>query len=142
MSDTSDIDRLEEVFPGLTDLDESQATESLQTLLNRVERQAVGWRPSPGDKVGGILRDIEDSESGEFGSYPILIIETPSGRLVSVHGFHTVLRNLIERKYKRGTLRPGDEVAILYRGQEGEKTGTRDVPHMYNMVVNRPDRRA
>ena len=128
----------EDPFPGVTQLDEDYSSETMRSLFTQLDRDVVGWRPEPGDRIGGTLKDIEDSEQGEFGSYPILIIETPSGRLVGIHAFHTVLKNAIERRYKRGTLRRGDEIAILYQGQIGEKTGTRDIPHMYKIAVNRP----
>jgi hypothetical protein len=139
VSETSDIpQQLSDAFPGIEEDDSFVKTpEALQALYTQVDRDVLGWRPEPGDKVGGILRDIEDSEEGEFGSYPILIIETPSGRLVGVHAFHTVLRNAIERKYKRGTLRVGDNVAVLYQGQTGEKRGTKDAPHMYRLASSR-----
>ena len=116
MTDTSD---LEDAFPGLSDVDKEQASEELLNLLTQVERDVEAWRPEPGDSVYGTFRDIDDSSEGDFGSYPILTIETPSGRLVSVHAFHTVLRRNIERKLNRGILKIGDEIAIQYRGPSG-----------------------
>lgn len=137
MSDTSDLQPLEDAFPGIQEVPE-EYSESLQRLFTQAERDVVGWRPEPGDKIGGVLRDIEDSEAGEYGSYPILVIETPSGRLVGVHAFHTILRNAIERKYKRGTLKIGDEVVVVYLGQVGEKRGAKDPAHVYRLASHRP----
>ena len=134
MSDQS----LEEAFPGLTDIDKEQASESILNLITQVERDVTAWRPEPGDSVYGVFRDIDDSSEGDFGSYPILIIESTSGRLVAVHAFHTVLRRNIERKLNRGILRIGDEIAIQYRGPVGEGKGGKNPAEMYRVAVHRP----
>lgn len=138
MTDTSDQERLEQAFPGIEDLDYANATEGMRDLLGQVELDVVGWRPEPGAKVFGTVKDIADSEEGEFGSYPIIVIQTPSGTLVGVHAFHTVLKNDVERKIKRGTLKIGSEIAIQYRGQ-GEAKGTRNAPEMYRVAVRNPE---
>lgn len=136
MSDTSD---LEAAFPGLSDIDKEQASEGMLNLLSQVERDVTAWRPEPGESVYGTFRDIDDSSEGEFGSYPILIIESPSGRLVSVHAFHTVLRRNIERKLERGILEIGDEIAIQYRGPSSEGKGGKNPAEMYRVAVRRPE---
>lgn len=138
MSDTSDMQSLEDAFPGLTDVDKERASEELLGLLAQVEKDVTAWRPEPGDSVYGTFRDVDESSEGDFGSYPILTIETPSGRLVSVHAFHTVLRRNIERKLSRGILKIGDEIAIQYRGTTGEGKGGKNAPEMYRVAVRRP----
>jgi hypothetical protein len=139
---------VERAFPGTTeepglvkeqDLEYGTASDSLKKLFDNVIKDVHSWRPEPGDVIGGMLIDISDSTEGEFGSYVILTIETPSGRLVSVHCFHTVLRREIERKLERGTLRVGDEIAIMYVG-EGEAQGSRSAANLYRVVVNRPQK--
>ena len=119
------------------DADIQLASESLQKLFDLVDRDVIAWRPMVGDKVGGTLRDISESSEGEFGKYLILMVETPSGRLVNVHCFHTVLRNEVERKIKRGYLATGDEIAIAYLGEKPSSSGRSDV-HMYRVVSHRP----
>ena len=131
-------DSLEDAFPGLTDIDREQANDDLLNLLNQVERDVTAWRPEAGDSVFGVFRDIDDSSEGDFGSYPILIIETPSSRLIAVHAFHTVLRRNIERKLTRGVLKIGDEIAIQYRGPVGEGKGGKNPAEMYRVAVHRP----
>lgn len=138
MSDTSDLQPLEDAFPGLQELDREQASPELLGLLSQVERDVTAWRPEPGDSVYGTLRDIEDSSEGDFGSYPIIIIETPSAKLVSVHAFHTILRRNLERKMNRGILKIGDEIAIQYRGVSGEGKGGKNPAEMYRVAVRRP----
>jgi hypothetical protein len=117
--------------------DYGMADEDMRKLFDLVERDVIAWRPQPGDKVGGYLRDLTDSEEGEYGTYPIITIETPNGRMVAIHCFHRTLRKAIETKLRRGTLKNGDRIAIMYVGL-GEKKGTRDAPNLYRVVVGRP----
>jgi hypothetical protein len=138
LSEVSDAQKLEDTFPGLSDIDREQASEGLLNLLTQVERDVEAWRPEPGDSVYGIFRDVDDSSEGDYGSYPILIIESPSGRLISVHAFHTVLRRNVERKMSRGILKIGDEIAIQYRGAASEGKGGKNPAEMYRVAVRRP----
>lgn len=117
----------------LEDLDFDNASPEMKRLLTQVDRDVHGWKPQPGDKVFGTLVDITDSEGGQYGQYVILTLETPSGNLVGIHCFHTVLRNIVERKLARNSLQTGDEVAIAFRGQ---KPGTDT--YMYRFANRRP----
>ena len=83
----------------------TNASESLQKLLDLVEKDVIAWRPEAGDIVAGTLRDVSESNEGDFGSYIILLVETPTGKLVQVHCFHTVLRRDIDRRLQKGTLK-------------------------------------
>jgi hypothetical protein len=135
MDEETAVQSINDAFGNTVDL--GNASGELERLLNQVEKEVVAWRPNPGDKVGGILRDISDSSEGDYGSYPILQIETPSGLLVAVHCFHTVLRNEVQRKVEKGTLQVGDQIAILYVGQ-GIAQGSKNAPEMYRIAVSRP----
>jgi hypothetical protein len=116
----------------------ANASEGLQKLLELVQKDVIAWRPEAGDVVAGVLRDVSESSEGDFGSYIILLIETPTGKLVQVHCFHTVLRRDIERRLQRGTLKTGDEIAIMYVG-ESERAGKgKSAANLYHVVVNRP----
>ena len=128
---------LEAAFPGI-ELEKEQASDELLALLTQVERDTKSWRPEPGDSVYGTLRDIDESSEGDFGAYPIYVIETPTGQLVSVHAFHTVLRKNLEKKVARGILRIGDEIAIRYVGAFGEAKGGKNPAEMYRVAVRRP----
>lgn len=139
MTEASDVERLEQAFPGLQDLDYSNATEGMKGLLDQVELDVKGWRPEPGDKVWGTVVDITDSDEGDFGPHPIVVIQTPSGALVGVHAFHQILRNDVERKIKRGTLKIGTEIAIQYRGPQGEGKGGKNPAEMYRVAVRNPE---
>lgn len=118
--------------------DVTASTESLSKLLEMVDKDVIAWRPEAGDMVAGTLRDISDSSENEFGSYVILMIETPTGKLVNVHCFHTVLRRDIERRLQRGTLKTGDEIAIKYIGEAEKSDKGKSAANLYRVVVNRP----
>ena len=111
------------------------SSESLKRLQSLVERETTAWQPNDGDVIVGTLRDVTDSAEGDYGSYPIVLIETEDKQLVTVHAFHTILRREIERKLQRGTLKLGDEIAILYVGKLPGKGG-REPANNYRVAVN------
>lgn len=123
---------------GDADMEYGTAPESLRKLLDLVQKDVVAWRPEPGDVVAGTLRDVSESMEGDFGSYIILLLETPTGKLVQVHCFHTVLRRDIERRLQRGTLKTGDEIAIMYIGEADRAGKGKSAANLYRVVVNRP----
>jgi hypothetical protein len=135
MDEETAVQSIEDAFGAPVDM--GNPSGELERLIEQVEKEVVAWRPNPGDKVFGILRDITDSSEGDFGSYPILQIETPNGILVGVHCFHTILRNEVTRKVAKGTLQLGDQIAILYVGQ-GVAQGGKNAPEMYRIAVARP----
>lgn len=134
----SEADAFESVQAAFGGEDVSASSESLSKLLDMVDKDVIAWRPEAGDVVAGTLRDVSDSSENEFGSYVILMIETPTGKLVNVHCFHTVLRRDIERRLQRGTLKTGDEIAIKYIGESDRADKGKNAPNLYRVVVNRP----
>lgn len=142
MSETEATEAVQDAFGNVdvafTGEDSESASESLQKLLEMVDKDVIAWRPEAGDMVAGTLRDISDSSENEFGSYVILMIETPTGKLVNVHCFHTVLRRDIERRLQRGTLKTGDEIAIKYIGKAEKADKGKSAAELYRVVVNRP----
>lgn len=115
------------------DLDWQNADPELKRLLDQVDLDVVGWLPKPGDKIYGTVSDLTTGTS-DYGEYPLIIISTPSGRLVGVHAFHQVLRNEIEKKIEQGRLNIGDQIAVAYKG-EGEAKGGNSAPHMYRVAI-------
>lgn len=77
-----------------------------------------GWRPEVGDVVIGTIDEVTTG-NGDFGEYPLLIIEKADGEFIAVHAFHSVLRNEIE------SLQPseGDEIGVKYLGKKEPKGG-------------------
>lgn len=93
------------------------------------ENEFQSWKPDPGDEIVGKLLEVERSRENEYGTYPILHLDTGAGGEVSVHAFHQVLRSGIARK------RPkiGDELTIKYLGTaKGSGAGARSY-HNYRV---------
>ena len=86
------------------------------------------WRPKVGDCLIGTVVST-DERDGEYGTYPIVTVETRDGKRLAVHAFHTVARGELAR------LRPkvGDEIGIKYHGKDAERGYER-----YTMRVDRP----
>ena len=109
---------------------------TLEELLAQVDQDVKGWLPKDGDKIAGTVVDVTDGTS-DYGTYPLLTIQTPSGKLVGVHCFHQVLRNDIERKIEKGKLAEGWNIAIAYKG-EGAASEGKNAPHMYRVATRPP----
>lgn len=81
---------------------------------------APAWRPEPGDKLIGTVTRLSTAQS-DYGPYPVLTIRQDDGENLSVHAFHTALRNQLVRQ------RPdlGQPIGILYAGLNPGKPGGR-----------------
>jgi hypothetical protein len=86
-----------------------------RTLADRLDSDAEAWRPEPGDRVIGTVIDV-DSRTSEFGTYPIVVIETDDGNEISIHGFHTVLKN----EFARRPPQPGERIGVKYLGKNAK----------------------
>lgn len=84
-------------------------TRSIEDRLN--SESAPGWRPEPGEQLVGTIVEIGTAH-GDYGEYPLLVVERTDGTDVSVHAFHTVLKS--ELASKRPT--EGDVIGIKYLG--------------------------
>jgi hypothetical protein len=84
----------------------------MASVYDRLDRDAEAWKPEPGDKLVGTVVEI-DERTSDYGSYPLLIVETDDGVEHAVHAFHTVLRNELARKRPR----TGDTIGLAYRGK-------------------------
>ena len=86
------------------------------------------WRPKQGEFLIGKVVSLDDRD-GEYGSYPIVTVETKDGRRLAFHAFHTVARGELAR------LRPkiGDDLGVKYHGKDAERGYER-----YTMRVDRP----
>lgn len=116
------------------DLDHGMASKDLLDLFDQVNQDVMAWRPQDGNpQIGGTVTDISEAGS-DFGTYPLLTIRTPSGKYVTVHAFHTVLQNELNRRIASGRLKVGDTIAIAYKG-EGEAKAGRTAPEMYRVAV-------
>lgn len=100
-------------------------------LENAVEYQFTGWQPEPGSLVVGQVAYVSEGE-GNWGPYPMLAVITRDGEGVMIHGFHTVLRNELERQDPQ----TGDRIAVKYMGTKPSKKEGQDPTHIYNVVVD------
>lgn len=128
----------EESLPGVnSDLDRQMATGDMQELVSQLDRDAKGWNPDSDPVIFGKVLEITESNEGEFGAYPIIMIETPSGRLINIHCFHTILQNEVQRRMDRGSLTEGSLIAVSYEGRL-ESKGGREPGYNYKLRVKRP----
>jgi hypothetical protein len=81
------------------------------TAASAVERKiqlrtAPAWRPLPGTTMlNPTVVGVRRGDGGQYGPYPILVVETPAGEVWAIHAFHTLLRNqLTELRPTPGTL--------------------------------------
>lgn len=73
---------------------------------------AEAWRPSPGDKLVGVVVDIS-ARDGSFGRYPIVTVRTAEGEELAIHAFHEVLAGELARIAPK----VGDEIGVKYQGK-------------------------
>lgn len=113
-----------------------EAEAGFEDLLGQVDKDVKGWLPKSGDKLFGKVLEI-DTANGDFGEYPLITVETPSGKLVGLHCFHQVLRNEVTKKINNGRLAIGWDIAVMYKG-EGEAKGGNAAPNMYRVATRPP----
>ena len=87
-------------------------------LARKASTSAEGWKPEKGEVIVGTVIDVEFF-TGEYGTYPIITVETTDGQEVNIHGFHTVLKNEIVKKRPQA----GDKIAVAYHGKKEGKRG-------------------
>lgn len=99
----------------------------MSSITDRLNKEQTGWRPSPDDVVEGTVVEV-DERTGEYGSYPVVVLEVGDGAEVAVHGFHCVLKNELAK------LRPavGDRLAVKYLGKPDGKSY-----ELYKVVIER-----
>lgn len=109
----------------------SDAFERLEALL---EHDAEGWRPEPGERLVGTVRDVAKASNDFSKDYPLLTIEDPLGKWWAVHAFHTVLWQKIAE------LEPaaGDAIAISFDGMVQGKSAEYARWRVYLERVKRP----
>lgn len=95
---------------------------------------APAWRPEPGDHMIGTVIGFRIGTTSDYDDYPIVIYKTDEGATISVHAFHTLLR---ERLQELGT-KKGVRQILHYGGKqkkanptEAEKQKGLDEYHMY-----------
>jgi hypothetical protein len=83
-----------------------------RNLETRLDSSAEAWKPSPGEKLIGVVVDV-DSRTTEYGTYVVLTLRQENGDERAVHAFHTVLK----REFAKRPPRLGEELGIKYLGK-------------------------
>lgn len=111
----------------------------MDDVMDRLDRDAEGWRPDPGDKIQGTIVDITTRDSEyQDDTYPVLEIKNElDGEYIAVHAFHSVLKREISNQKPE----VGDRIGIKYFGKvTGKRTDTKGRPvefEKYKVVVDR-----
>jgi hypothetical protein len=102
------------VAKSTTKLSASAAEIERELFFHNMNRDiAPAWRPEPGTTMVGTLNGLRMGRDGGYGEYPILIYTLDDGSVVSLHAFHTILRDQL-REMKPKT---GDRHLVHYIGK-------------------------
>lgn len=125
-------------FPGDADYDPgTELDDILDPDLAKLLSQppAAGWQPHPGSMVTGTVEEIDETDAGGFGTYPVVTILKDNGQSVAIHCFHEVLKNRITSLINSGRLTEGSKIGVVYYGKtDGGSFGGYE---NYKVVVKR-----
>lgn len=102
-----------------------------RSLSDRLDSFAEAWKPKPGDKLLGVIVDLDERTSSyDDDPYPIVTVQTDDGQELAWHAFHTVARNELAKQ------KPvvGDRIGIAYHGKPEGKSY-----ESYRVIVERTD---
>jgi hypothetical protein len=105
----------------------STRDENLAAALDR--DFAPAWRPEPGDKLIGRVVELGERTT-EYGTYPIVTVQTDEGERFAAHAIHTVLASQLAGKRPK----VGERIGIVYRGKV---KGDEREYHSYRVEVER-----
>jgi hypothetical protein len=115
--------------------DADEAKNELERFFEQMRKDtAPAWRPEPGTTMMATVEGFRIGRDTGYGEYPIVIYKLDNGEVVSVHAFHTLLRDqLKELGTKKGVkqiLHYGGKQKKTKATEEEVKAG-RDEYHMY-----------
>lgn len=90
---------------------------------------AEAWKPEPGNKLIGIVTELDEREN-DYGTYPIVTVQTDDGQELAFHAFRTVARNELAKQRPK----VGDRIGIKYEGKPPGKEY-----ELYRVKVERVD---
>lgn len=105
----------------------------MSSLSDRLGSFPEPWRPSPGDKVIGEITELDTRQSDYGDPYTIVTVVTEEGEEIAIHGFHTMLRNAIERKQPQ----VGDRFGVAYFGPAEKTVEGMHPAERYRVIVER-----
>jgi len=97
-------------------------------------KSAPAWRPMQGATVTGTIVTIVPRD-GDFGRYPVVVLDTGADHYQAVHAFHGVIQN--ELREMRAA--PGERITIRYDGKRDHNKAKDDKGeprqyHSYSVV--------
>jgi hypothetical protein len=117
-------------IPQNIEADKSIKSEAIQEKI-RI-RSATAWRPTQGDMIDGTIVKILVRSGGDYGAYPVVILDTGSATYTAIHAFHTLLRNQLAA-IKASS---GDEITIVYQGKvESKNKDLENKPRKYHNYI-------
>lgn len=107
----------------------------LEAFFQRMQRDtAPAWRPEPGTTMAGTVEGFRIGRDTGYGEYPIVVYKLDNGEVVSVHAFHTLLRDQLKelgtKKGKRQIIHYGG-LQKKTKATDEEREKGRDEYHMY-----------
>ncbi len=99
----------------------------MSSLQDRLNRDPEVVKIEPGESIVGTVLDITTREN-EYGSYPLVSLETDDGRELEWHAFHTVAANELAKVNPQ----PGDVLGVRNLGKRDGKNYV-----AYRIVVER-----
>ena len=99
----------------------------MSSLQDRLNRDPEVVKIEPGESIVGTVLDITTREN-EYGSYPLVSLETDDGRELEWHAFHTVAQNELVKVNPQ----PGDVLGVRNLGKRDGKSYV-----SYRLVVER-----
>lgn len=125
---------LERSFPGSIEV----VNDQLARMLMQARKRYIGWNPEAQPQVGGIIVEVVPGcNCGGFGEHYIINIDQPDNTGIAVHCFHTILRNMVERRIAGNALPVGHLIVVAYLGQVKVNSNLPDA-YDYNIVVQPP----
>jgi hypothetical protein len=104
----------------------------MESIDHRLDAETTGWKPAAGDKLVGVIVDIDERDAG-YGPYPVVtILSDDDSKQYAFHGFHTVARSELAKAKPQ----VGEQIGVKYLGKpEGKKYES------YRVTVDRDEAR-
>jgi hypothetical protein len=91
----------------------------MANLADRLDVTAEAWRPEVGEKLIGVVVDLDERISSYDGAtkYPVVTVQDDAGTCLAWHAFHAVAR----AQLAQAAPVIGDRIGIKFSGKHPEK---------------------
>lgn len=87
--------------------------------------------PPEGSKLVGWVVAKTTRDDSPFGPYPIVTVLTEDGKLVSLHAFHRITRDLA------GAAQQGDRIGVKFKGRKPSAVSGQSDYYNYSVILQR-----